>query len=460
MMEEKAREITELVQEQRRYFETGATLSVSLRKEYLRRLAKVIRSMEPEILEALKSDLGKSGIEGYMTEIGMTLSEISYMIKHVDRLAKKRYKPTPLAQIPGMSYELPVPYGVVLIMSPWNYPFLLALDPLVDAIAAGNTAVIKVSKDAPETAKVVKKLIESIFPRDYVAVVTGGRLENQALLEQKFDYIFFTGSKHVGRHVMEMASKHLTPVSLELGGKSPCIVDETADLARAAVRIAFGKYLNCGQTCVAPDYVLVHKNVREEFVELLKVAIKEQYGGDALNNPNYGCIVNEKHYQRLLGLMDPDKVVYGGQSEGRKIEPTVMVDVTLDDAVMQEEIFGPILPILTYETLDEVKEIVSHHPTPLALYLFTKDPAMKERIPKEIQFGGGCINDTIIHLATTYMGFGGVGESGMGSYHGKYGFETFSHIKSIVEKPARVEIPLRYQPYTKLQEKLFRIFLR
>ena len=460
MMEEKAREISELVQEQRRYFETGATLSVSLRKEYLRRLAKVIRSMDPEILEALKSDLGKSGIEGYMTEIGMTLSEISYMIKHVDRLAKKRCKPTPLAQIPGMSYELPVPYGVVLIMSPWNYPFLLALDPLVDAIAAGNTAVIKVSKDAPETAKVVKKLIESIFPRDYVAVVTGGRLENQALLEQKFDYIFFTGSKHVGRHVMEMASKHLTPVSLELGGKSPCIVDETADLARAAVRIAFGKYLNCGQTCVAPDYVLVHKNVREEFVELLKVAIEEQNGGDALNNPNYGCIVNEKHYQRLLGLMDPDKVVYGGRSEGRKIEPTVMVDVTLDDAVMQEEIFGPILPILTYETLDEVKEIVSHHPTPLALYLFTKDPAMKERIPKEIQFGGGCINDTIIHLATTYMGFGGVGESGMGSYHGKYGFETFSHSKSIVEKPARLEIPLRYQPYTKLQEKLFRIFLR
>ncbi|MBQ6685269.1 MAG: aldehyde dehydrogenase [Firmicutes bacterium] len=459
-MEEKAREITELVQEQRRYFETGATLSVNLRKEYLRRLAKVIRAMEPEILEALKSDLGKSGIEGYMTEIGMTLSEISYMIKHVDRLAKKRWKPTPLAQIPGVSYELPVPYGVVLIMSPWNYPFLLALDPLVDAIAAGNTAVIKVSKDAPETAKVVKQLIESVFPRDYVAVVTGGRMENQALLEQKFDYIFFTGSKHVGRHVMEMASKHLTPVSLELGGKSPCIVDETADLARAAVRIAFGKYLNCGQTCVAPDYVLVHKNVREEFVELLKVAIEEQYGGDALNNPHYGCIVNEKHHQRLLNLMDPDKVVYGGRSEGRKIEPTVMVDVTLEDAVMQEEIFGPILPILTYDTLDEVKEIVAHHSTPLALYLFTKDPAMKERIPKEIQFGGGCINDTIIHLATNYMGFGGVGESGMGSYHGKYGFETFSHSKSIVEKPARVEIPLRYQPYTKLQEKLFRIFLR
>ena len=460
MSEEKALEIAGLVNEQREYFHTGATLPISVRKGYLQRLAKAIRIMEPDILKALTSDLGKSGVEGYMTEIGMTLSEITYMVKNMDRLARKKYKPTPLAQIPGVSYELPVPYGVVLIMSPWNYPFLLALDPLVDAIAAGNTAVIKVSKDAPETAKVVKLLIESVFPRNYVAVVTGGRAENQALLEQKFDYIFFTGSKHVGRHVMEMASKHLTPVSLELGGKSPCIVDETADLARAAVRIAFGKFLNCGQTCVAPDYILVHKNVRDEFVELLKVAIEEQYSGDALNNPNYGCIVNEKHWNRLQGLMDPAKVVYGGRSEGRKIEPTVMVDVTMDDAVMQEEIFGPILPILTYETLDEIKAMVAHHPTPLALYLFTKNPAMKERIPREIQFGGGCINDTIIHLATSYMGFGGVGESGMGSYHGTYGFETFSHTKSIVEKPAKAEIPLRYQPYTKLQEKLFRIFLR
>lgn len=460
MSEDRAMEIAELVKEQRRYFEAGNTLPVSLRKEYLRRLAKVIRSMEPEILEALKSDLGKCGTEGYMTEIGMTLSEISYMVKHMDRLAKKRFKPTPLAQVPGISYELPVPYGVVLIMSPWNYPFLLALDPLVDAIAAGNTAVIKVSKDAPATAQVVKRLIESIFPREYVAVVTGGRMENQALLAQKFDYIFFTGSKNVGRYVMEQASKHLTPVSLELGGKSPCIVDETADLARAAVRIAFGKFLNVGQTCVAPDYVLVHESVRDTFVELLKVAIQEQYGGDALENPHYGCIVNEKHWKRLQDLIDPAKVVYGGRCEGRKIEPTVMVDVTLDDAVMKEEIFGPILPILTYQTVEDIKEIVAHHPTPLALYLFTRCKAMKEQIFSEIQFGGGCVNDTIIHLATNHMGFGGVGESGMGSYHGAYGFETFSHRKSIVEKPAKAEIPLRYQPYTALQDKLFRIFLR
>ncbi len=460
MSGEKAREIAELVERQRRYFTSGATAPVGVRKDYLRRLAKVIRTMEPEILEALKSDLGKCGAEGYMTENGMTLSEISYMLKHVDRLAKKRLKPTPLAQIPGVSYELPVPYGVVLIMSPWNYPFLLALDPLVDAIAAGNTAVIKVSKDAPATAEVVKRLVESVFPADYVAVVTGGRLENQALLSQKFDHIFFTGSKSVGRYVMEQASKHLTPVTLELGGKSPCVVDETADLARAAVRIAFGKYLNCGQTCVAPDYVLVHESVRDQFVELLKIAIEEQYSGDALNNPNYGCIVNEKHFNRLLGLIDPEKVVYGGRSEGRKIEPTVMVDVTLDDAIMKEEIFGPVLPILTYKTAEEIKEIVAKNPTPLAFYLFTRDKVMEDKLMGSIPFGGGCVNDTIIHLATNYMGFGGVGESGMGSYHGRYGFETFSHKKSIVKKPATAELPLRYQPYTKLQEKLFRIFLR
>ena len=460
MGEERAREIAELVSSQRQFFETGATLPLEARKNALRRLYKAIKEMEPEILEALKSDLGKSGVEGYMTEIGMSLSEITYMLKNMDRLARKKFKPTPLAQMPGVSYELPVPHGVVLIMSPWNYPFLLALDPLVDAIAAGNTAIIKVSKDAPATAEVVRRLMESVFPQDYVAVVTGGRMENQALLAQKFDYIFFTGSKNVGRYVMEQASKHLTPVSLELGGKSPCIVDGTADLARAAVRIAFGKFLNVGQTCVAPDYVLVHQSVKDEFVELLKLAIEEQYSGDALNNPNYGCVVNEKHLNRLLGLMDPEKIVYGGRSEGRKIEPTVMVDVTMEDAVMQEEIFGPILPILTYETIDDIKEIVGHHPTPLALYLFTKDPAMKARITKEIQYGGGCINDTIVHLATSAMGFGGVGESGMGSYHGRYGFETFSHKKSIMEKPAKLELPLRYQPYNKIQEKLFRIFLR
>ena len=457
---ERALEIEALVEEQSRLFNTGATLPLRVRRDYLRRLAKVIRTMEGDILDALHRDLGKSGTEGYMTEIGMVLSEITYMRTNLNRLAAKRPRMTPLAQMPARSYELPVPYGVVLVMSPWNYPFLLSVEPMVDAVAAGNTVVIKVSRDAPATADVVRKLVESVFPRGYVAVVSGGREENRALLAQKFDSIFFTGSKEVGRCVMEQAAHHLTPVTLELGGKSPCIVDETADLARAAVRIAFGKFLNVGQTCVAPDYVLVHESVRDEFVELLKIAIADQYGGDALNNPHYGAIVNEKHFHRLLRLIDPDKVVYGGLSTGRKIEPTVMIDVTLDDPVMKEEIFGPILPVLTYETMEDVKEIVVQHPTPLALYLFTRNPQNKDRILSEIQFGGGCINDTIIHLATSHMGFGGVGESGMGSYHGRHGFETFTHRKSVVEKPAGLEIPLRYQPYTKWKDRLIHLFLR
>ncbi|MBO4990643.1 MAG: aldehyde dehydrogenase [Firmicutes bacterium] len=456
---ERALEIEALVEEQRRFFNTGATLPLRVRRDYLRRLAKVIRTMEGDILDALYRDLGKNGTEGYMTEIGMVLSEIAYMRTNLNRLAAKRPRITPLAQMPARSYELPVPYGVVLVMSPWNYPFLLSVEPMVDAVAAGNTVVIKVSRDAPATADVVRKLVESVFPRGYVAVVSGGREENRSLLAQKFDSIFFTGSKEVGRCVMEQAAHHLTPVTLELGGKSPCIVDETADLARAAVRIAFGKFLNVGQTCVAPDYVLVHESVRDEFVELLKIAIADQYGGDALNNSHYGAIVNEKHFHRLLRLIDPDKVVYGGLSTGRKIEPTVMIDVTLDDPVMKEEIFGPILPVLTYVTMEDVKKIVAQHPTPLALYLFTRNPQNKDRILSEIQFGGGCINDTIIHLATSHMGFGGVGESGMGSYHGRHGFETFTHRKSVVEKPAGLEIPLRYQPYTKWKDRLIHLFL-
>jgi len=460
MSREKALQIEELIERQRRFFQTKATLSPKVRADCLRRLAKVIRAMEPQIIEALRQDLGKSGTESYMTEIGMALAEIDYMRRNVGRLSRKKQKPTPLAQMPGRSYELPVPYGVVFIVSPWNYPFLLSIDPLADAVAAGNTAIIKVSKDAPATARVVKELVESVFPQDYAAVITGGREEYRTLFSQKFDYIFFTGSKATGRRVLEQAAQNLTPVSLELGGKSPCIVDETADLARAAVRIAFGKFLNAGQTCVAPDYVLVQKSVEERFLELLKKAVEDQYGSDPLNNPNYGMIVNERHLERLKGLIEPSKAILGGGVQGLKMEPTILRNVTLKDAVMQEEIFGPILPVLTYETIEDVKKTVDCHPTPLALYLFTRDGETKERILGEIQFGGGCVNDTVIHLATSRMGFGGVGGSGMGSYHGCRGFETFTHIKSIVEKPATVEIPLRYQPYTKWQDRLIRLFLR
>ena len=456
-------QISALVSEQRAFFESGKTLCVCYRKEALQKLYVAIVSRESALIDALQKDLGKSDFESYMCEIGMVLDEISYMLKHLEDFAKEKRVRTPLAQFASRSYVKPSPYGVTLIMSPWNYPFLLALDPLVDALAAGNTAIVKPGAYAPATAQAIKELLESIFPREYVAVVTGGRAENTYLLDQKFDYIFFTGSKGVGKEVMKKAAEHLTPVTLELGGKSPCIVDESADLALAARRIAFGKYLNCGQTCVAPDYVLCHKSVRDRFVELLKAEISRQYGKDPLQNTDYGHIINQKHFERVCSLIDSNKTVHGGRTNADtlQIEPTVMTNITWEDAVMGEEIFGPVLPVLTFETVDEVIETVNSHDRPLALYLFSSNKKTVRRITSRCQFGGGCINDVIIHLATAHMGFGGVGESGMGAYHGKVGFDTFSHKKSIVDKKTWIDLPMRYQPYDKkLNAKLLRMFLK
>lgn len=456
-------QISALVSEQRAFFESGKTLCMCYRKEALQKLYAAIVSRESALIDALQKDLGKSDFESYMCEIGMVLDEISYMLKHLEGFAKEKRVRTPLAQFASRSYVKPSPYGVVLIMSPWNYPFLLTLDPLVDALAAGNTAIIKPGAYAPATAQAIKELLESIFPREYVAVVTGGRAENTYLLDQKFDYIFFTGSKGVGKEVMKKAAEHLTPVTLELGGKSPCIVDESADLALAARRIAFGKYLNCGQTCVAPDYVLCHKSVRDRFVELLKEEISRQYGKHPLQNADYGHIINQKHFERVCSLIDSDKTVHGGRTNADtlQIEPTVMTNIGWDDAVMGEEIFGPVLPVLTFETVDEVIETVNSHDRPLALYLFSSNKKTVRRITSRCQFGGGCINDVIIHLATAHMGFGGVGESGMGAYHGKVGFDTFSHKKSIVDKKTWIDLPMRYQPYDKkLNAKLLRMFLK
>ena len=456
-------QISALVEEQRAFFESGKTLCTCYRKKALQKLYSAIVSHEKELTDALQKDLGKSDFESYMCEIGMVLDEISYMLKHVDDFAKEKRVRTPLAQFASRSYVKPSPYGVTLIMSPWNYPFLLTLDPLVDSLAAGNTAIVKPAAYAPATAQAVKELLESIFPREYVAVVTGGRAENACLLDQKFDYIFFTGSKGVGKEVMKKAAEHLTPVTLELGGKSPCIVDETADLALAARRIAFGKYLNCGQTCVAPDYVLCHTSVRDRFAELLKNEIIRQYGEAPLQNADYGHIINQKHFDRICSLIDEKKTVHGGQtnSDTLQIEPTVMTNVTWDDAVMGEEIFGPVLPILTYESIDEVIKTVNSHDHPLALYLFSSNKKTIRRVTSKCSFGGGCINDVIIHLATANMGFGGVGESGMGAYHGKVGFDTFSHKKSIVDKKTWIDLPMRYQPYNRaLYAKLLRMFLK
>lgn len=455
-------EIKDLVTRQRKYFQTGATLPVSVRIDALKRLYGVISGCEKEIHTALKRDLGKSGFESYMCETGLVLEEISYMLKHIHRFAREKNVRTPLAQFHSRSFKKPSPYGVTLIMSPWNYPFMLTLSPLVDALAAGNTAVVKPSAYSPHTSDVILQILSQCFDPEYVAVVTGGRAENTCLLREHFDYIFFTGSQFVGKEVMRNAAEHLTPVTLELGGKSPCIVDKSADIKLAARRIVFGKYLNCGQTCVAPDYIYCHRSVKDRLVKEVQKQIQKQYGKQPLRNPNYGKIINEKHFDRLLGLIDKNKTVHGGDSDRHalRIEPTVLDNVTFADAVMQEEIFGPIMPILIFDNLDEAIRNINAMPHPLALYLFTSDKAATKKVTSRCGFGGGCINDTIIHLATTEMGFGGFGESGMGSYHGKVGFDTFSHYKSIVDKKTWIDLPMRYQPYRKLHEKMIRFFLK
>ena len=453
--------IKEIIGLQRRFFETGATWKVAYRKHCLKLLREAIQIFEPEIMAALKEDLGKSSSESYMTEVGMTMAELSYMEKNIHRLARKKYVPTPLAQFCAESYEVPEPYGVVLVMSPWNYPFMLTMEPVIDAIAAGNTVVIKPSAYAPATSRVIAKIIQSCFPTKFAAVVEGGRAVNQDLLEQKFDYIFFTGGKTVGQLVLEKASKYLTPVTLELGGKSPCIVDDTANLKLAARRIVFGKYLNLGQTCVAPDYLLVQENVKDELIRYLKKAIRSQFGKDALKNPDYGKIINDKHFNRLNGLLEGADIIFGGENDGEsRIAPTLVDHVSLDAPLMKEEIFGPILPILTFKSREEAVEMIRENPTPLATYIFTTNQDNREYFMNQVRFGGGCVNDTIIHLATSHMGFGGTGMSGMGAYHGKRGFDTFTHYKSIVDKKNFIDLPFRYQPYQGWKDKLVRVFLK
>lgn len=455
-------EIKDILQQQNHFFSSGKTIQAEFRLKQLESLKEAMIRHEADLAAALKEDLGKSRMESYMCEIGLTLSELTWMQKHLRSLMRSKRVSTPAAQFAAKSFRSSSPYGTVLIMSPWNYPVLLTLDPLIDAIAAGNTAVVKPSAYAPCTFDVMKTMIEECFPAHYVAVVDGGRAENQALLQQRFDMIFFTGGKTVGREVLRHAAEYLTPVTLELGGKSPCIVDSTAKIRLAAKRIVFGKYLNCGQTCVAPDYILCDKRIRDELITAILAEIEKQFGKEPLKNPNYGKIINEKHFERILGLINGEKLVYGGQSEPEslRIAPTVLNNITWDDAVMGEEIFGPLLPILTFDTLDEALDTVESHPHPLALYFFSEDKAAQKKVLDTCRFGGGCINDTIIHLATSDMPFGGVGESGMGSYHGRVGFETFSHYRSIVDKKTWMDLPIRYQKYTGLKEKMMRMFLK
>ena len=455
-------QIEELIRAQREFFHTGKTLDVSFRIQALSRLEESILKHEKELETALEKDLGKSRMESYICETGLSLSEIRYIRRHVRSWSRDRRVRTPLAQFVSKSFTVQEPYGVTLIMSPWNYPVLLTLEPLAGALATGNCCVVKPSAYSPHVSAVLAALIKEAFPEKYVSVVEGGRAENQSLLEQHFDYIFFTGGVNVGKMVMEKASVHLTPVTLELGGKSPCIIEKTADLKLAARRVAFGKYLNCGQTCVAPDYVLAERCVKDEFVRLVKEETVKMYGEHPLENPLYGKIINRKHFDRILGLLNREKLVLGGESdpETLKIAPSILDGVLETDPIMQEEIFGPVMPVLAVDSMDEACRFVKGRPSPLALYLFTGDRNVERRFLREVPFGGGCINDTIIHLATPYMGFGGVGNSGMGSYHGKKSFQTFSHEKSIVKKATWLDLPMRYQPYSPGKEKLVRFFVK
>lgn len=455
-------EIEKIVTMQRAYYERQKTKSLNYRMNALNRLEQAILKWEKRIEEALNRDLNKSVFEAYMTEVGMTLAELRYTKKNLKQWMRDKRVKTPLAQFPAKSYVKSEPYGVVLIMSPWNYPFMLCMEPLIGALAAGNCCVLKPSNYSPNVSKVIKAMIEEVFPQKYVAVVEGGRKENQNLLEQKFDYIFFTGGIKVGKLVMAKAAEHLTPVTLELGGKSPCIVEKTANLKLAAKRLVFGKFLNAGQTCVAPDYLLVQKEVKKEFLQYVLYWIKKMYGNDGEYGQDYPKIINEKHFERICHLSEGEEVLVGGKAnpDTLQIAPTVLNHVKWSAPVMQEEIFGPVLPVLEFTKIEEAEQFVKERPKPLALYLFTQDKSVEKRITEGLSYGGGCVNDTIIHLATSYMGFGGVGESGMGNYHGKESFETFSHRKSMIKKYNWFDNPVRYVPYKKTKERILRMFLK
>ena len=450
----------EILQLQREYFLTGETKSVKFRKKQLELLKQTILANEKKIYEALKEDLGKSEIESYMCEVALVVNEIKYILKHLKSFVKKKKVPTSIVNFPASSYEMPCPKGNVLIMSPWNYPFMLTIEPLVDALAAGNTAIVKPSAYSKATSKLIYEMLSSTFEQKYVAVVTGGREVNQDLLTLKFDHIFFTGSKAVGHEVLKNAERNLTTVTLELGGKSPCIVDKTAPIALAAKRIVFGKFINCGQTCIAPDYILVHESVKEMFLRSLILEIKLQYGENPLTDPLYGKIISEKHFDKVVGLLENQKVLYGGKynRESLKIEPTVVVDPDLNSNIMTNEIFGPIIPVVTYKTNSEALEIIRRNDTPLAQYIFTKDKNIKNFFETNVLFGGGCINDTIMHISTPLLAFGGVGQSGMGAYHGKRGFDAFSHYKSIINKSTKLDLPLRYRPHSDFKIKTIKKF--
>lgn len=451
-----------LVIKQRDFFKSHQTLPYEFRRMQLQKLRSAIYKYQNQLEDALQEDLGKNNHESYMTEIGFVLKELTYNEKHLKKMMKPRRVKSPLTDFPSSSYRYADPYGVVLIISPWNYPVNLTLGPLIGAIAAGNTAIIKPSEFSSKTSQVLDDMISETFEEQYIKVIQGGIKTNQDLLRQKFNYIFFTGSTNVGKIVMEKASKYLTPISLELGGKSPVVVDKTANISVAAKRIAFGKYLNSGQTCIAPDYLYIHTDVKDQFIKEIQEVILEFFGESPLHSENYGSIINEKHFQRLTSYLDDGECVVGGDvdEQSLRISPTVLDAVELNSIVMNEEIFGPILPVIEYHNIEEVVDFIGSRPAPLALYLFTEDKQVESQIISECQFGGGCVNDTVVHIASEFLPFGGVGESGMGSYHGEKTFQTFTHYKSILKKRTWFDLPIRYAPYTSKKTNLVRKFLK
>lgn len=451
-----------ILEKQRRFFMSGATRPLAFRRDALKRLQQAMREREKQLADALHADLGKSAAESYMCEIGLCLSSVREAINHLRRWAAPKRVSVPLAQFPASARIIPEPYGVALIISPWNYPMLLSIDPLISALAAGNCCVLRFSRNAPRTAAALTELLSDVFPQEYVTVVGGGTDTAAQLLALPFDTMFFTGSPNVGKQVMQAAAANLVPVTLELGGKSPCIVDDTANIPLAARRIAFGKTLNAGQTCVAPDYLLIHRRVKEQFAAEYAIAVREMFGERPADNLNFAHIVNERHFRRLQGLLQGAHICFGGavNAETLRIEPTLLDDVDPDSSpCMQEEIFGPILPMMSFDSLDEVEHFVQARPKPLACYIFTSDRRTEQRLLTSISSGGVCINDTIMHLAVPNLPFGGVGQSGMGAYHGATGFNTFSHAKGTLRRFTFLDFPFRYAPINEWKQKALCFFL-
>jgi len=448
-----------LVESQKNFFYSGKTKSVGFRLYQLEQLKLLITENRDLVSKALKEDLNKSEAEANLTEIRETLRETRYALNRLKKWAKTQAVSTPFLLKPGTSYIKPEPLGTVLIISPWNYPFSLLFMPLVGAIAAGNTAVLKPSEIASATSRVIEELVPQYFERECISVVPGGVEETSTLLEQPLDHVFFTGSEKVGKIVMNAASKHLTPVTLELGGKSPCIVDKKVDVKIAAKRIAWGKFLNAGQTCVAPDYLLVREEIKDTIISAIREQINRFYGNDPELSQSYCRIINQSHFHRLEALLEDGNIVCGGDTdaEQRYIPPTILDNVNPESNVMSEEIFGPILPVISFKTVQEAVELVNDKPKPLALYVFSEDKEFQDLVLENTSSGGVCINDTILQITSPELPFGGVGNSGIGNYHGKSSFDTFSHYKSILKKPFKLDLFLRYPPFKSILNKISKI---